>query len=387
MIYLDYAASAPMCEPALEAMHKLNTDIYGNSSSLHDAGEMANRILEYSREQLAHFIGGEAKGLYFTSGGSESNWLAIYSLLLGLPSNKRHFVTTNLEHPSVRNTAEYVKRMGYEVSFVSPDSNGLVTNERLLDALRPDTGLVSIQHANSETGVIQPLEELSHVIRSRGILFHTDAVQTFGKLPLNVNQLGVDAVSLSSHKVYGPKGIGAVYIRPDVYWRPVFPNTTHENGFRPGTVNIPGAGAFSAAAEWTISQMDQLSIKFDHLRNKLLHDTNTQRLSLEPILPHSSAKVLPNIFGCFFPPYEGQYVMLECNRRGICLSTGTACSVTKQDPSEALSSIGYKAEKARQFIRISFGYETTDDQISSFIHVLKQLQNQKKGAAGFARRS
>ncbi|MGG3573772.1 IscS subfamily cysteine desulfurase [Bacillus gobiensis] len=387
MIYLDYAATTPMCEPALTALQKLSSDIYANSRSLHDGGEMANRILDYSREQLAHSIGGQANGLYFTSGGSESNWLAIYSLLLGLPKGKRHFVTTTVEHPSIISTAEYVKQIGFEVSFVAPDKNGLITSEALLNKLRPDTGLVSIQHANSETGVIQPLAELSCELKERGILLHTDAVQTFGKLPINILQLGVDAISFASHKIYGPKGIGAVYIRPDVFWKPVFPHTSHEKGFRPGTVNVPGVGAFAAAAEWIIKRQDQQSQKYEHLRKRLVCDAKDQKLSLQPALSNSTAKILPHIFGCFFPPYEGQYVMLESNRKGICLSTGTACSAEKQEPSQALTSLGYSKEKARQFIRISFGYETTDADIASLLQVLKQLQKNKKGAAAIARRS
>lgn len=387
MIYLDYAATTPMCEPALAAMQKLSKDIYGNSESLHDGGEMANRILEYSREQLARYIGGKAKGLYFTSGGSESNWLAIYSLLLGLPNGKRHFVTTAVEHPSIVNTAEYLKRIGFEVSFVAPDKNGLITSEALRNMLRPETGLVSIQHANSETGVIQPLQELSRELRKRGILFHTDAVQTFGKVPVNIDLLGVDAISFTSHKIYGPKGIGAVYIRPGVNWIPVFPQTSHEKGFRPGTVNVPGAGAFAAAAEWIISQRDHLSQKYEHLKKKLLSDSEELQLPLQPALSGSTAKILPHIFGCFFSPYEGQYVMLESNRKGICLSTGTACSSGKQEPSQALTALGYSKEEARQFIRISFGYKTTDADIASFIDVLKYLQKMKKGAAEIARGS
>ncbi|MCY8317799.1 IscS subfamily cysteine desulfurase [Bacillus vallismortis] len=386
MIYLDYAATTPICEEALHVYQKLSMDMYGNASSLHDAGGKAKHILEYCREKIADIIGGEASGIYFTSGGTESNFLAIHSLLNGLPKSKRHFITTAMEHQSIHNCAGFLEQHGFDVTIIEPNEYGLITEEILAAHIRPETGLVSIQHANSETGIIQPIQRLSSFLHKRDILLHCDAVQTFGKIPIHTEQLGMDALSMSSHKVHGPKGVGAVYIRPGVPWKPVYPLTAHEQGFRAGTVNVPGIGAFTAAAELIVSEMDKQLSRNKTLRTYFLDQISIRSLPVNLAADTSQTECLPHIVGCLFRSFEGQYVMLECNRNNICISTGSACSAGYHGPSEAMKALRKTEQEALQFIRISFGRHTTAEQLDQLLHTFTLLWVQKKGEFDIDRR-
>lgn len=374
MIYLDYAAAAPMDERALHLLTELSREAYGNSHSLHDTGGRAANVLEYCREKLASMIGGVKEGMYFTSGGSESNLLTIQSILNGLPEGRKHLVTTVMEHASIRNAIPYLERLGYRVTLIEPNARGIITKEILEQALEPDTGLVSIQHANSETGIVQPLAELSPLLRARGIFLHSDMVQTFGKLPIDIRQLGVDACSLSSHKVYGPKGVGAAFLHPHVPWKPVLPGTNHERGFRAGTVNVPGIGAFVTAAEHCVENQAELFSHFRQLHTYLFTQAGRLGIPLTPVVNEQYAEVAPHIAGCLFDGMEGQYVMLECNRNGICISTGTACAAGHQEHSPSLAAIGLRKEEALRFIRISFGRSTTTEHLDRLLTLLASLK-------------
>ncbi|MEC1600481.1 IscS subfamily cysteine desulfurase [Bacillus halotolerans] len=386
MIYLDYAATTPICEEALDVFQKLSIDMYGNASSLHDAGGKAKHILEYCRGKIADIIGGETGGIYFTSGGTESNFLAIQSLLNGLPKTKRHFITTAMEHQSIHNCAALLQNLGFDVTIIKPNEYGLITEEILAAHIRPDTGLVSIQHANSETGIIQPIKHLSSYLHNRKILLHCDAVQTFGKLPIHTEEMGVDALSISSHKIHGPKGVGAVYIRPDVNWKPVYPDTVHENGFRAGTINVPGIGAFTAAAELIVSEMESQISHNQMLRQYFLEQIRIRSLPVTLAADGANTECLPHIIGCFFGSFEGQYVMLECNRNNICISTGSACSAGYHGPSETMKALRKTEQEALQFIRISFGKNTTTEQLDMLLHTFTALLEQRKGEYHIDRR-
>ncbi|MGG1616747.1 IscS subfamily cysteine desulfurase [Paenibacillus sp. NRS-1782] len=379
MIYLDYAASTPMCDEALNMYNTLNKEMFGNASSLHDAGGHAAYALDYSRQRIADMIGGQKEGVYFTTGGTESNMLAVQSILNGLPQHKKHWIISALEHHSMYNLAALLERQGYELTIVQPDKAGRITRDILLPYLREDTGLVSVQHANSETGLIQDLAALSPLLRDRGIFLHSDAVQTFGNIPIDVAALGVDAISISSHKVYGPKGVGAVYLRPGTPWRPVYPDTLHENGFRPGTVNVPGIAAFVAAAEMMTQQMELHQERYAALRqyffNKIQQRSIPLRLAAQE---NNMIERLSHILGCFFHGYEGQYVMLECNRSGVCISTGSACSAGHHEPSPALQALGASGREALQFIRISFGKTTTAGDLDVLVDILTDLTSRQE---------
>ncbi|WP_068501573.1 IscS subfamily cysteine desulfurase [Paenibacillus kribbensis] len=379
MIYLDYAASTPMCDEALNMYNALNKEMFGNASSLHDAGGQAAYALDYSRQRIADMIGGQKEGVYFTTGGTESNMLLVQSILNGLPQHKKHWIMSALEHQSMYNLATLLKRQGYELTIVQPDKDGRITGEALLPHLRENTGLVSVQHANSETGLIQDLAALSSLLRDRGILLHSDAVQTFGNIPIDVAAMGVDALSVSSHKVYGPKGVGAAYLKPGTPWRPVYPDTLHENGFRPGTVNVPGIAAFVAAAELMTEQMELHQQRYAMLRQYFMTQVQNKSIPLHLVVQESNTEaVLSHIVGCFFHGYEGQYVMLECNRSGVCISTGSACAAGHHEPSPALQALGASDREALQFIRISFGRTTTIEDLNVLIGILADLTHRQE---------
>lgn len=379
MIYLDYAASTPMCDEALHIYSVMNKEMFGNASSLHDAGGQAAYTLDYSRQQMAKMIGGQKEGIYFTSGGTESNMVVVQSILNGLPPDKKHWIMSALEHHSMYNLATLLEHQGYELTIIQPDQEGRITREVLVPHLRDNTGLVSIQHANSETGLIQDLAALSPLLHERGIMLHSDAVQTFGNVHIDVEAMGVDALSISSHKVYGPKGVGAAYLKPGTPWRPVYPDTLHENGFRPGTVNVPGIAAFVAAAEMMTEQMEMHQERYATLRRYFITKIQERSIPLRWVVEESEKKaVLHHIVGCFFHGYEGQYVMLECNRSGVCISTGSACAAGHHDPSPALQALGASEREALQFIRISFGRTTTIEELNVLVDILTDLTHRQE---------
>ncbi|WP_420540208.1 IscS subfamily cysteine desulfurase [Paenibacillus polymyxa] len=379
MIYLDYAASTPMCDEALHIYSVMNKEMFGNASSLHDAGGQAAYTLDYSRQRMAKMIGGQKEGIYFTSGGTESNMVVVQSILNGLPPDKKHWIMSALEHHSMYNLATLLEHQGYELTIIQPDREGRITREVIVPHLRDNTGLVSIQHANSETGLIQDLAALSPLLHERGIMLHSDAVQTFGNVHIDVEAMGVDALSISSHKVYGPKGVGAAYLKPGTPWRPVYPDTLHENGFRPGTVNVPGIAAFVVAAEMMTEQMEMHQERYATLRRYFITKIQERSIPLRWVVEESEKKaVLHHIVGCFFHGYEGQYVMLECNRSGVCISTGSACAAGHHDPSPALQALGASEREALQFIRISFGRTTTIEELNVLVDILTDLTHRQE---------
>ncbi|QDY82473.1 aminotransferase class V-fold PLP-dependent enzyme [Paenibacillus polymyxa] len=379
MIYLDYAASTPMCDEALHIYSVLNKEMFGNASSLHDAGGQAAYTLDYSRQRMANMIGGQPEGIYFTTGGTESNMLIVQSILNGLPQHKKHWIMSALEHHSMYNLATKLEQQGYELTIVQPDQEGRITREVLIPHLRDNTGLVSVQHANSETGLIQDLAALSPLLHERGIMLHSDAVQTFGNVHIDVEVMGVDALSISSHKVYGPKGVGAAYLKPGTPWRPVYPDTLHEHGFRPGTVNVPGIAAFVAAAEMMTEQMEMHQERYATLREYFIMKIQERSIPLRWVVQESEKKAaLHHIVGCFFDGYEGQYVMLECNRSGVCISTGSACAAGHHEPSPALQALGASGREALQFVRISFGRTTTIEELNVLVDILTDLKHRQE---------
>jgi cysteine desulfurase len=294
-----------------------------------------------------------------------------------MKSHKKHIITTQIEHSSLYTFFKKLTNEGYEVSFLKPDVKGQITLDQLKNELRANTGLVSIQHGNSEIGSVQKIEEIGPFLKNHGILFHSDCVQTFGKLPIHVGKNQIDSISISSHKVYGPKGIGAAYINPSVFWQPVIPGTTHESGFRPGTVDVPGAAAFATAAKDTSAAMRANTEHFSELRRYFIDLLQPYKDKITLLNEHTQ-HTLPNILPLLVDGIEGQYMMLECNRFGFAISTGSACQVGMQAPSRSLLAVGFDEQKAKQYIRISFGTETSREHIESFTQVLiKIIENFK----------
>ncbi|WP_226667222.1 IscS subfamily cysteine desulfurase [Metabacillus litoralis] len=372
MIYLDYAATTPISDSALDIYVKVAKTAYGNSSSLHDVGDLAARTLQASRKIIADILGGNEKGVFFTGGGSEANILTIKSLLKGLDPKKNHIITTQIEHSSLHTFFQKLQTEGYEVTFLKPNENGHISIHSIENELKSNTCLVSIQHGNSEIGSIQPLKEIGLLLKNKKILFHSDCVQTFGKLPINVEHFHIDALSISSHKIYGPKGIGAAYINPAIHWKPFIPGTTHESGFRPGTVDVPSAAAFATAAKEIIKDMEQNTQHFLNLKHHFIELLTPHKNKIS-LLTETNDQSLPNILPIVIKGIEGQYTMLECNRFGYAISTGSACQVGMQAPSRPLTAIGFDEQQAKQYIRISLGKQTTKQHIENFTQTLTTI--------------
>lgn len=372
MIYLDYAATTPMSEEALYVYNEAAKRYFGNASSLHEMGTLANDVLEASRESWAQMIGGVSEGIYFTSGGTEANQLAIRSLIEGNKSRGNHLITTEVEHSSVYNLFKKLEiDCEYEVTYLPLQKNGHISVEQLKNAIRPTTILASIHTVNGETGFIQPVEEIGALLHENNVLFHTDCVQAFGNVHLNVDYMHIDSLSVASHKIYGPKGVGMCYVNPRANWISQIPNTTHEGGFRPGTVDVPAVLSFTTAAQQFLKTKAENGEKMDELRRyftKLL----SEKLDNYQIY-ESDYKQVPQIIGLTFSKLQGQYIMLECNKYGIAISTGSACQVGQQSPSRTLQSLGKSKDEANQFVRISLGKMTTQQEIDQLINTLVRV--------------
>ncbi|TLS39257.1 IscS subfamily cysteine desulfurase [Pseudalkalibacillus caeni] len=375
MIYLDYASTTPMSDKALEVYTEAARHYFGNPRSSHDIGTTASQLLEASRRKTAELFNGSEEGVYFTGGGSEANDLAIRSLVKASKKGN-HLITTSTEHSSVLNTFKTLEEEGYRVTYLPVNEYGEVEMKTLKGSLTPETALVSIAHANSEIGAVQKLKEIGQLLAEHNILFHSDCVQTFGKLPLDVRENNLSSISVSGHKIYGPKGVGVCYIAPHVSWGQVIPGTTHENGFRPGTVNVPGIAAFVTAAEDAVANMCKERNRYAELRKKFASEVcKHDRIVIEG----HQERALPHIIGLRVKGIEGQYIMLECNRHGFAVSTGSACSIGQQSPSKTLLAIGRDQDEARELVRITFGKFTTEEDVEKTNRFFTQLmQNFEK---------
>ncbi|RDI44133.1 IscS subfamily cysteine desulfurase [Falsibacillus pallidus] len=375
MKYFDYAASTPMDPDVLEAYMQAASQVYGNTESLHDIGGKAQYILNECRKKLAGITGVKEEGLYFSSGGTESNLLSLLALAQGASSGKRHIISTHGEHASVHSAMEYLKEHGFEVEYLSFTTEGTIDLQKLSLAIRDDTLLVSIQHVNSEIGSIQPIKEISELIKGKDILLHCDCVQSFGKVDLKSITPYMDSFTVSSHKIHGPKGVGAFYINPLHQAKPVFPGLSHERGMRGGTVNIPGIFAFMTASEKAAAKLDDWQAAWDKrdyflelLRNEKPHIFGSM----------DKDRQLPYIIGMAFDGIEGQLVMLEANTMGFSISTGSACHTGQQEPANAMKAMGVDVERAKSFFRISFSKTTTHEQLFDLAKALKTIYAEYK---------
>jgi len=374
MIYLDYAATTPMSENALDVFIQASKNFYGNANSLHDIGSTAANLLEASRRQLAKRLNCEQNGIYFTSGGSESSILAITSLIETHKEKGHHLITTKCEHASIYHLFQKLEKNGFEVTYLPVDEYGMVSLDVLKQAIKNTTILASIQHANSEIGTVQPIKAIGEILHEKQVIFHCDAVQSFGKLPIDVKEMNIDSLSLSGHKIYGPKGVGAVYINPKLKWHSQLPGTTHESGFRPGTVNVPGVASFVTAADDICKNMEKEGKRLSALRQELINYL-TALPAAKIMVEGSSVSHLPNILGLRIVGMEGQFAMLECNRYGLAISTGSACSIGMQAPSRTMKAIGRTDEESMSFIRLSFGKNTTRDDIIRTAEIFEEITN------------
>ncbi|WHY70706.1 IscS subfamily cysteine desulfurase [Fictibacillus enclensis] len=369
MIYLDYAATTPMSPEAIHAYAETAGSYYANTSSLHDPGTDASDLINLARVELARMLSCQKDGIYFTGGGSDGNFLALTSLARGNWEKGNHILTSPMEHSSVMNTLSFLENEGFEVTVVPVDSYGQITEEALRQSIKDNTILATISHGNSEIGITQNLKMIGNILKEHGIMFHSDCVQTFGKLPVQAEEMNLDALTVSAHKIHGPKGMGAVYISPQLSIKPLLTGVTHERGFRQGTVNTPGVISFLAAASNQWNHMIEWNTHVDDLISQFLSLTS----GLVQMVVERTASTLPHFLPIRLEGMEGQYAMLELNRRKIAVSTGSACKAGQQEPSKALMAIGRTADQAHELVRITLGRETTREEITTLAKALQEL--------------
>jgi cysteine desulfurase len=358
-IYMDHSATTPVAPEVLEAMLPYFSERFGNASSLHSFGLEAKEALEASREKVAVLLGAKPEEIIFTSGGTESDNLALKGIAYRNQAKGKHILTTSIEHPAVLETCRKLQKEGFEVTYLPVTGEGLVDPAVLESAIRPDTILISVMHANNEVGTIQPLQEIGRLAAERDIYFHTDAVQSVGKISTDVKALGVDLLSLSAHKLYGPKGTGALYIRKGTRLESIIQGGGHERALRSGTENIAGIVGLGRAADLAGEIMAAEARRLTELRDRLA------KLVLEKVkdawINGSMAKRLPGNLNFAFKYVEGESLLLFLDSRGIAVSTGSACSSHKLEPSHVLLALGLKPEDCHGSLRITMGRSNTEE--------------------------
>ncbi len=364
VIYLDHSATTPVAPEVLEAMAPYHREHYGNASSLHVYGRKARSAMEESRGAIAERLGVRAEEIVFTSGATEANNLALVGAAYS-SAERRHLVTTAIEHHAVLHTARWLEKLGYSVTFVSPDSSGRVDPQAIGEAVQDDTFLVSVMAGNNELGTTQPIEEIGGLCRERGVLFHTDAVQAFGKVPLAMDS--VDLLSASAHKLHGPKGVGLLFVRSGVRLTPLFHGGGHEGGRRSGTENVPGIVGLAKATKISFSEQDESAPRLRALRERLIEGVT--RVPGSRLNGHRENS-LPHIANFSFEAIEGESLVLKLDEEGIAVSTGSACSSPDLEPSHVLVAIGVPPAMVHGSLRVSTGRETTSEDIERFLEIL-----------------
>ncbi len=364
-VYMDNGATTVVAPEVAKEIQDYMTKKYGNASSLHSFGEEANEALERAREIIAKKLNAEPDEIIFTSGGTESDNLAIKGAAYA--SNKKHIITTKIEHPAVLNACETLQREGYKITYLKVDREGFINLNELENAITDDTAVVSVIHANNEIGTVQDIEKIGEICKKKGVVFHTDAVQSFTKVAIDVKKINVDLISISSHKIHGPKGIGALYVRKGTKIRKLMDGGPHEKNLRAGTENVSGAVGFAKAVELT----NEKQIKnMERLRDKLIGGILKQ--VPETMLNGSKTKRLCNNANITFKKIEGESLLLLLNEKGIAVSTGSACSSKSLEPSHVLLAIGLKHEEAHGSIRFTISRYTTQKEIDYAIKEAKE---------------
>lgn len=376
-IYADNAATTKISQTAMKAMISAMENSYGNPSSIHQIGMAANDALQTAREQIARCLGCMPKEIFFTSGGTESDNQAIMSAaMLGAKQNKRHIISTAFEHHAVLHTLRRLKEQGFEIQLLDVEAEGNITAAQVEEAIRPDTCLVTVMFANNEIGSVLPIAEIGEACRAHGVLFHTDAVQAAGHIPVNVKKQNIDMLSLSAHKFHGPRGIGALYVKRGIELTSLMEGGGQERGKRPGTENLPAIMGMAAALKEECTLMEQNEAKVTAMRDCLI-----QGLSQIPysILNGSREKRLPGNVNFCFEGVSGESLLLLLDSRGICASSGSACASGALDPSHVLLSLGLAPEIAQGSLRISLDISNTEEEIDYMLEVIPQVVKQLRG--------
>ena len=381
LIYLDNAATTQVHPLVVEEMLPYFTESYGNPSSVYQFAGTAKEAMEQARERLAAGIGARAREIYFTGGGSESDNWALIAIAERYQEKGKHIITTRIEHHAILHTCEYLEKRGFEVTYLDVDEQGFVNPEKLEAAIRPDTILISVMAANNEIGTIQPLKQIGELAKAHGILFHTDAVQAFGHIPLNVDEMNIDLLSATAHKLNGPKGVGLLYVRKTVQLFSFIHGGAQERGKRAGTQNVPGIVGFAKAAELAWKQMDERMAYESRLRNHLIERVLKEipDSSLNGSMEHR----LPNNANFVFEGVDGTSLLILLEQKGICGSAGSACSSGSVDPSHVLLAIGVPKELARGSLRLTLSHQTEIEEIDYTVDVLKVVVERLRKKAGY----
>ncbi len=367
-IYLDYAATTPVDPRVLRVMLPFFDKKFGNTMSLHSFGQEAKHVLEESRQEVANLIKAEPEEIIFTSSATESNNLALKGVALANKNKGKHIIISQIEHPCIMESAKWLEREGFKITRLPVDKYGQVSPKNVKSAIKKGTILVSIIHASNEIGTIQPIKEIGKICKKKGVLFHTDAVQSFGKIPINVNKMNIDLLSASSHKMYGPKGVACLFIRKGTKIEPILHGGGQEMGFRSSTVNVSAIVGFAKACEIAKKEMEKESRCLTRLRNRLIKSI-PKNIKGTHLNGHPE-KRLPNNVNFWFEFVEGESMVIQLDLLGIAASTGSACSSAKLEPSHVLLAVGLRHEQAHGSLRLSLGRWTKESEINYLLKVL-----------------
>jgi cysteine desulfurase len=377
-VYLDYAATTPMDPRVIEVMNEHFRISYGNSSSLHSVGQKAAQTLVESRETVASLINAKRDEIIFTSSGTEADNIAILGVALKNQNRGKHIITSALEHHAVENTCKSLKKRGFSITFLPVDKYGLIDLGELKDMITDETTLISIMFANNEIGTIEPIKEIGAIAKKHDVLFHTDAVQAFGKIPIDVEAMNIDLLSASAHKLYGPKGVGMLYLRNKgvregwgKFIEPIMYGGGHERDMRPSTINVPGIAGFAKAVELAKNEMPKEIEEHTKFRDKIIK--NVLKTIEDSYLNGHPTKRLPNNVNLGIRFIEGESIVLDLDSEGIAASTGSACSSKSLEPSHVLLAIGLKPQEAHGSLRVTVGRFTTEEDVDYFLEKLPPI--------------
>ena len=371
MIYLDNAATTKTAPEVVDAMLPYFSEYYGNASTIYSLGAESKKAMDHARQTIADSLGAKPEEIYFTAGGSESDNWALKATAEAYASKGKHIITTKIEHHAILHTCEYLEKRGFEITYLNVDRDGLISLDELKAAIRPDTILISVMFANNEIGTIEPIAEIGEIAKEHGVLFHTDAVQAYAQVPINVDEMHIDMLSASGHKLNGPKGIGFLYIRKGVKIRSFVHGGAQERSRRAGTENIPGIVGLGAAVERAMRIMDTKTRKESELRDYLIG-------RLENEIPHCwlnghRTKRLPNNINFSFLFIEGESMLIMLDMKGICASSGSACTSGSLVPSHVLLAIGLKHEEAHGSLRLTLSEESTKEEMDIVAEEVKKI--------------
>lgn len=371
MIYLDNAATTKTAPEVVDAMLPYFSEYYGNASTIYSLGAESKKAMDHARQTIADSLGAKPEEIYFTAGGSESDNWALKATAEAYASKGKHIITTKIEHHAILHTCEYLEKRGFEITYLNVDRDGLISLDELKAAIRPDTILISVMFANNEIGTIEPIVEIGEIAKEHGVLFHTDAVQAYAQVPINVDEMHIDMLSASGHKLNGPKGIGFLYIRKGVKIRSFVHGGAQERSRRAGTENIPGIVGLGAAVERAMRIMDSKTRKEVELRDYLIG-------RLENEIPHCwlnghRTKRLPNNINFSFLFIEGESMLIMLDMKGICASSGSACTSGSLDPSHVLLAIGLKHEEAHGSLRLTLSEDSTKEEMDIVAEEVKKI--------------